>query len=74
MTWTLSSNEQTRNELREAANYYVLESPTLRAALLEAIDAALARHLAHSESAPAVTPAALGATPAPVGHGLPSRH
>lgn len=54
MTRTISFNQQARSELREAANYYGLESSTLRIAFLEAIDAALAQLLAHPESAPIV--------------------
>lgn len=54
MTRTLSLNEQARSELREAANYYGLESPALRIAFLNATEAAFAQLLAHPESAPVV--------------------
>jgi plasmid stabilization system protein ParE len=52
VTRTLSFNDQARGEIQEAAHYYGLESPTLRAAFLDAIDAALAQLLAHPEAAP----------------------
>lgn len=54
MTRTLSFNGQARGELRKAARHYGLESPTLRIAFLEEIDAALAQLLAYPESAPVV--------------------
>lgn len=54
MTLAISFNEQARGELREAASYYGLESPSLRIAFLDAIDAALAQLLAYPESAPMV--------------------
>jgi plasmid stabilization system protein ParE len=41
VTRTLSFNEQARNELQEAAYFYGLESPVLRVAFLDAVDAAL---------------------------------
>jgi plasmid stabilization system protein ParE len=52
VTRTLSFNDQARGEIQEAAHYYGLESPTLRAAFLATIDAALAQLLAHPEAAP----------------------
>jgi hypothetical protein len=40
VTRTLSFNKQARSEIQEAAHYYGLESPTLRAAFLQtALDA-----------------------------------
>jgi plasmid stabilization system protein ParE len=52
VTRTLSFNKQARSEIQEAAHYYGLESPTLRTAFLDAVDAALAQLLAHPEVAP----------------------
>ena len=52
MTRTLSFNKQARSEIKDAANYYGLESPILRAAFLDAVDDALAQLLAHPEAAP----------------------
>jgi plasmid stabilization system protein ParE len=52
VTRTLSFNNQARTEIQEAANYYGLESPNLRAAFLDTVDAALAQLLAHPEAAP----------------------
>ena len=52
MTLALSFNEQARSEAQEAAYHYGLESPTLRLAFLDAIDAALAELLEHPKSAP----------------------
>ena len=52
MTRTLSFNKQARSEIQEAANYYGLESPTLRTTFLDAVDVALAQLLAHPEAAP----------------------
>lgn len=54
MTRALSFNEEARGELREAASFYGLESPTLRIAFLEAVDLALAQLHAHPESTPVV--------------------
>lgn len=54
MTRTLSFNQQARSEAQEAANYYGLESPALRTAFLDAMDAALAQLLAYPEAAPVV--------------------
>ena len=54
MTWALSFNKQARSEIREAAHYYGLESPSLRVVFLDAIDTALAELLEYPKSAPVV--------------------
>ncbi len=52
MTWAVSFNEQARSEAQEAANFYGLESPTLRVAFLDAMDMALTELREQPELAP----------------------
>ena len=52
MSLALSFNEQARSEIQEAAHYYGLESPNLRSAFLDAIDAALVELREHPKAAP----------------------
>lgn len=54
MTWAISFNRQARDELQEAARYYGLESPSLRAAFLGVVESGLGDLLEHPRSAPIV--------------------